>query len=54
MFDLITREYDRRHGIRDEHLTRIAEINFANAKLNPNAQTRGWQFAEGSLAPMKC
>jgi acetyl-CoA C-acetyltransferase len=49
MFDLITREYDMRHGIRDEHLTRIAEINFANAKLNPNAQTRGWQFADGSF-----
>jgi acetyl-CoA C-acetyltransferase len=30
-------------------LTRIAEINFANAKLNPNAQTRGWQFAAGSF-----
>ena len=49
MFDLITREYEMRHGIRDEHLTRIAEINFANAKLNPNAQTRGWQFADGSF-----
>ena len=24
-----------------EHLMRIAEINFANAKRNPNAQTRG-------------
>ena len=40
MFDLITQEYDRRYGIRDDHLTQIAEINFANAKLNENAQTR--------------
>ena len=50
MFDLITKEYDRRYGIRDDHLTQIAEINFANAKLNHNAQTRGWQFAEGSFS----
>jgi acetyl-CoA C-acetyltransferase len=49
MFDLITEEYDRRFGIRDDHLTQIAEINFANAKLNENAQTRAWQFAEGSF-----
>ena len=32
MFDLITREYDDRHGISDDHLVKIAEINFANAK----------------------
>ncbi|MEC8008613.1 MAG: acetyl-CoA acetyltransferase, partial [Pseudomonadota bacterium] len=50
MFDLITEEYDRRYGIRDDHLTQIAEINFANAKLNENAQTRAWQFAEGSFS----
>ena len=49
MFDRITREYETRHGINDEHLTQIAEINFANAKRNENAQTRSWQFAEGSF-----
>ena len=28
---------------------RIAEINFGNAKRNPNAQTRGWGFTEKSF-----
>ena len=40
MFDRITREYDRRYGISSDHLNSIAEINFGNAKRNPNAQTR--------------
>ena len=50
MFDRITREYEERHGISDETLTKIAEINFSNAKRNQNAQTRDWQFAEGSFS----
>jgi acetyl-CoA C-acetyltransferase len=41
-FSQIAEEYDRRYGIRDEHLRRIAAANFANAKTNPKAQTRGW------------
>ena len=49
MFDRLTEEYDRRYGIDAEHLNRIAEINFGNAKDNPRAQTRGWQFAEGAF-----
>jgi acetyl-CoA C-acetyltransferase len=44
MFDEIIDEYDRRHGINCDHLKEIARVNFGNAKLNPNAQTRGWQF----------
>ena len=50
MFDLITREYDDRHGISDDHLVKIAEINFANAKRNTMAQTRDWHFAAGSFS----
>ncbi len=50
MFDRITREYDRRHGISSDHLNAIAEINFGNAKNNPNAQTRGWNFPEGCFS----
>ena len=50
MFDRITREYDKRYGICSEHLNSIAEINFANAKRNPNAQSRGWQFPEGCFS----
>jgi acetyl-CoA C-acetyltransferase len=41
-FSQIAKEYDRRYGLRDEHLHRIAASNFANAKTNPMAQTRGW------------
>jgi acetyl-CoA C-acetyltransferase len=41
-FSEIAQEYDRRYGLRDEHLRRIGATNFANAKTNPKAQTRGW------------
>ncbi|GAB5450792.1 MAG: acetyl-CoA acetyltransferase [Halioglobus sp.] len=50
LFDQLTAEYDRRYGIQPEHLNRISEINFGNAKLNPRAQTRDWQFAEGAFS----
>ena len=41
-FSQIAEEYDRRYELDDEHLRRIAAQNFANAKTNPKAQTRGW------------
>ncbi|GAB3273221.1 acetyl-CoA acetyltransferase [Parahaliea aestuarii] len=50
MFDRITREYENRHGIDGEHLLRIAENNFANAKRNPLAQSRDWQFPAGCFS----
>jgi acetyl-CoA C-acetyltransferase len=50
MFDLLTQEYDRRYGIDADHLNRIAEINFGNARENPRAQTRQWQFPEGAFS----
>jgi acetyl-CoA C-acetyltransferase len=43
-FSDLADEYDRRFGLDQAHLTRIAEINFGNAKRNPNAQTRKWAF----------
>lgn len=43
-FSDLAEEYDRRYGLKYEHLARIAEVNFANGRRNPNAQTRGWQF----------
>jgi len=43
-FSDLAEEYERRYGLKYEHLMRIAEINFANAKRNPNAQTRQWAF----------
>lgn len=42
MFDQLAAEYDRRYGIDDAHLRAIAQLNFANARANPNAQTRDW------------
>jgi acetyl-CoA C-acetyltransferase len=34
--------YVKRYGLEDKYLARIAEINYRNAKNNPNAQTRDW------------
>ncbi len=42
LFGKLGDEYDKRYGLKDEHLARISAINYANAKLNPNAQTRNW------------
>jgi acetyl-CoA C-acetyltransferase len=50
IFSLLGDEYQRRYGLRREHLARIAEINFANARRNPNAQTRRWTFTPQSFA----
>jgi acetyl-CoA C-acetyltransferase len=46
MFDQVADEYDRRYGIDDLHLRRIGELNLANAKDNPNAQTRSWHVPD--------
>ncbi len=48
-FSDLADEYDRRYGLKAEHLLRIAEINFTNARRNPNAQTRQWQFNDRSF-----
>ena len=48
-FSDLADEYDRRYGLKYEHLMRIAEINFGNARRNPNAQTRGYSFAPDSF-----
>jgi acetyl-CoA C-acetyltransferase len=42
MFARIADEYDRRYGLDESHLRAIAQLNFTNARANPNAQTRGW------------
>jgi acetyl-CoA C-acetyltransferase len=42
MFDRVVTEYDRRYGIDEAYLRAIATLNFANARANPSAQTRGW------------
>lgn len=50
MFGKLGEEYDRRYGLKREHLSAISKINFENAKRNPNAQTRKWSFAEASFS----
>ncbi len=42
LFGRLGDEYDKRYGLKDEHLAEISRINYDNAKLNPNAQTRTW------------
>ncbi len=48
-FSQIADHYAERYGLKYEHLAAIAQTNFANAKKNPNAQTRRWQFTEASF-----
>lgn len=43
-FGLLAQEYDRRYGLDRKYLNRIAELNYGNAKNNPLAQTRNWNF----------
>ncbi len=49
VFGHLAMEYERRYGLDRRHLNRIAEINYGNAKKNPLAQTRKWQFDEKSF-----
>ena len=42
LFGKLGDEYDKRYGLKDEHLAGISALNYANAKLNPLAQTRTW------------
>ncbi len=37
VFSDVADEYDRRYGLKQEHLSRIAQINFENAERNANA-----------------
>jgi acetyl-CoA C-acetyltransferase len=46
LFGRLGDEYDKRFGLKDEHLARISAINYDNAKKNPLAQTRGWYMSE--------
>lgn len=48
-FSNLTDEYDSRYGIDEAHLRHIAQVNFGNAKRNPNAQTRGYSFSNASF-----
>lgn len=43
-FGLLAQEYEARYGLERKYLNRIAELNYGNARRNPLAQTRKWQF----------
>lgn len=44
MFDLLAQEYDKRYGMDYDCLKSIAKLNYDNARVNPNAQSRSWSF----------
>ena len=50
MFSDVAEEYDARFGLERDHLAEISRINFANARRNPLAQTRGWTLSDDSFA----
>lgn len=61
MFSRVADEYDRRYGLQDIHLDAISTLNYANARANPNAQTRSWvvdaasnPVVEGRIRRLDC
>lgn len=44
LFDELATEYDRRYRMDYDSLKTIAKINYDNARVNPYAQSRRWQF----------
>lgn len=46
LFGRLGDEYDKRYGLKDEHLAHIAAVNYENARRNPRAQTRTWYMNE--------
>ncbi|MFE6861424.1 acetyl-CoA acetyltransferase [Nocardia sp. NPDC057668] len=49
MFAAIADEYDRRYGLDPAYLHAISELNIANARSNPAAQTREWSYTPESF-----
>ncbi len=50
LFGRLGDEYDKRYGLKDEHLAHISAVNYDNAKRNPKAQTRTWYMSEKHAA----
>jgi acetyl-CoA C-acetyltransferase len=48
-FSRVGDEYDRRYGLRREHLVALARNAFDCARRNPLAQTRRWTLGPGAL-----
>jgi acetyl-CoA C-acetyltransferase len=49
MFSKVAEEYEERFGLNRAHLRAISENAFANAKRNPNSQTRNWAITPEHL-----
>ncbi len=49
LFSEIVDYYQDRFGVKEEHLAAIAKNNYANARRNPNAQTRQWNLSEADF-----
>ncbi|MDB4970817.1 MAG: acetyl-CoA acetyltransferase [Myxococcales bacterium] len=45
LFGKLGDEYEKRYGLKDEHLAAISAINYENARKNPKAQTRTWYMS---------
>lgn len=50
LFSRMGDAYAERYGLDRKHLVALAKSAFANAKRNPNAQTRGWTFDDRSFS----
>jgi acetyl-CoA C-acetyltransferase len=48
-FNDVLSVYQETYGVDNKHLAAVSAQNFSNAKLNPNAQSRAWQFNEASF-----
>jgi len=48
LFGRLGDEYDKRFGLKDEHLAHISAVNYSNARRNPLAQTRNWYMSESN------
>jgi acetyl-CoA C-acetyltransferase len=49
LFSDVADEVDRRYGVKQAHLAKIAQKNFSNAKKNPNAQSRHWTLTQANF-----
>jgi len=49
-FNEVAETYAERFGLDDAHLRAIGELNYRNAKANPNAQTRSWDISSDSFS----
>jgi len=48
LFGRLGDEYDKRFGLKDEHLAHISAVNYSNGRRNPLAQTRNWFMSESN------